>query len=179
MSKTRTPPIVVGLLLALAACGDPGSPAEALAKAPPIVAAALPAEVRDAPAAPATPSGQAVDTCALLDAAAAAGSVGALAKPPEAQVPQGSLLGGCNYLGDRGMLMLTARPAGEFAGTVAYAGKRGGLKAVEGLAGSASLTSMGLLLQPAGKAYFLVLYPLLGGRFDEAAAVQLAHQVKN
>lgn len=150
----------------VAACDKPQTAAEAT---PPAAAA---------PATAASPRGEAVDTCALLEAEAAAQAIGALATPPEAQTPQGSLLGGCNYMGAGGIVMLTARPADEYAATVDYAASRGAAKAIDDLPGIASLTSAGLMLQPAGKPYFLVVYPLIGGAFDESAALQLARALK-
>lgn len=169
----------LALLASLSACDkSPSSSTEATAAAPAAVAAMVPAEVANAPAAPTGINGTTVDTCALLDDAAAAGSVGTLIKGPEAQTAQGSLLGGCNYMGERGLLMITARPAAEYQGTVDYAAKKGRSRPVDDLPGSASLTSSGLMLQPSGKPYFLVIYPLIGGKFDDTAALALARALK-
>lgn len=166
------------LLLALAACNQAEPPQPAVAGSA-AVTEQVPAEVLNAPSAPQDVNGTAVDVCALLDAASAAQSAGTLFKPPEAQQAQGSLLGGCNYLGDKGIVMLTARPAAEFQATVNYAAKKGGAKPITDLPGSASMTSVGLMLLPEGKPYFLVVYPLIGGSFNEAAALQLARQLKH
>lgn len=168
----------LALMAALAACGKPQSAAEATAEAPAVVAAAVPTEVAAAPAAPTGINGTPVDTCAMLDANAAAEGVGTLFKDPEAQTAQGSLLGGCNYIGNRGLLMLSARPAAEYGATVDFAAKKGGAKPVSDLSGKASMTSAGLMLQPDGKPFFLVVYPMLGGKFDEAAALRVAQQLK-
>lgn len=160
----------------LVACGKPADPAPA--QLPTAAVAAAPAEAVNAPPPPSALAGEPVDTCAMLDAATATQSLGALITPPQAQEAQGSLLGGCNYMGDKGMLMLTARPDAEYRATVDFASKKGGARAVEGLAGEATVTLAGLMLQPAGKPYFLVIYPLINGKFDEALAVRLAGGLK-
>lgn len=177
MKTAKTLTLILSLAT-LAACNpnEPATPAATTPAAAP-AAAMPPAEVLSAPT-PAGLNGETVDTCAMLDAAAAAQSLGSLLKDPEAQAPQGSLLGGCNYLGDKGMVMLTARPAAEFQATVDYAARRGGAKAVTVAGGDARQTPVGLMFQPAGKAYFLVVYPLVSGKFDEAVALQLATQLK-
>lgn len=162
----------------LTSCKESPSAADAAAEMPPAAAAALPVEAVAAPAAPSGVNGTPVDTCSMLDAAAAAASVGVLFDAPVADRPQGSLLGGCKYMGDRGILMLSARPANEYAATVDYASRNGGAKPVTDLPGTASLTTAGLMLQPADKPYFLVVYPLVGGKFDDTLALQLARQLK-
>ena len=147
----------------IAACGQQQgpAPAEALAAAP-----------------PAGVSGAAVDVCALLDSADALPAVGKLYKPPEARPAQGSLLGQCEYFGDKLVLMVSARPAAEYRGTVDYAAKKGGSKPMAGLGSAADMTPMGLMIQPAGQPYFIVVYTMAGGKFDEATALDIGRKLK-
>jgi hypothetical protein len=165
-------------LLALATLAGCGKADTSTASLPAPAAAVVPAVVAAAPPSPAGVNGQPVEACTLLDAEVAAQSLGALVAAPESQAAQGSLLGGCNYMGENGILMLSARPASEYTATVAYAERNGGARTLEGLPGAASLTSVGLMLQPAGRPYFLVVYPLVSGKFDEGVAQQLARNLK-
>jgi hypothetical protein len=152
-------------LLALATLAGCGKADTSTASLPAPAAAVVPAVVAAAPPSPAGVNGQPVEA-------------GALVAAPESQAAQGSLLGGCNYMGENGILMLSARPASEYTATVAYAERNGGARTLEGLPGAASLTSVGLMLQPAGRPYFLVVYPLVSGKFDEGVAQQLARNLK-
>lgn len=127
---------------------------------------------------PAGVNGEPVDVCALLDSADALAVAGKLYKEPSAQPAQGSLLGQCDYMGDKAMLMVSARPSAEYRGTVDYAAKKGGAKPMEGLGSAAEMTPMGLMIQPAGKPYFIVVYTMAGGKFDEAAALAIGRKIK-
>lgn len=167
--------------LLLTACGQPDATSTTAAAgeqaAAVAVAAGVPAEALAA-APPASLGGEPVDTCALLDSEAALAVVGSLYKPAEARPAQGSLLGQCEYFGKRRVLMLSARPAAEYTATVSYAAKNGSARTLEGLAGTAAMTPMGLMLQPIGKPYFLVVYTMAGGKFDEDAALAIGRQLK-
>lgn len=172
--------LALGLLLSMAACrqgGETTAPPQA-ADVPAAATATAPA-ASDAATAPAGTGNSAVDTCALLDAAVVEAVAGKLLREPTAGTPQGSLLGECNYLSDKGVVMLSARPAAEYRATVDAYSRKGGGKPAPGFTGEASLTSMGLMIQPPGKAYFLIVYPLFGGAFDEAAALELGKQLKS
>lgn len=177
---------LVAAALILCACGQKSetpAPQAAQTSAP----AEVPAEVQEVaaaaqvgtlPAAPSGLNGQPVDTCAMLDRATVEKVAGTLFKDPEAAKPTGSLLGQCDYIGPDAMVMLSARPASEYQGTVDYSSKKGGAKPVEGLAGPATSTNVGLMLQPPGKDYFLVVYALSQGAFNENAAIELARALK-
>jgi hypothetical protein len=140
-------------------------------------ATGVPSEVLTA-APPASVSGAPVDTCAMLDSASALSVIGKPYKEAEAQPAQGSLLGQCNWFGDKGMLMLSARPAVEYKGTVDYAGKKGGATPVDGLGSAASMTGSGLMIQPEGKPYFVIVYSMAGGKFSEASALDIGRKLK-
>jgi len=132
-----------------------------------------------APAAPSAPAAAPVDTCAMLPKAEAEAVLGALISGPETAAAQGSLLGQCTYMGDKGLLMVSARPAPEFKDTVAYSEKKGGSgKPVPGLAGEARLTQHGVMIQPPGKPYFVVVFVAGGSGFDEATTLAAAGKLK-
>lgn len=175
--------VIAGLLLS--ACGKQTEAPATIAEAAPAAAeaaivAGVPEEAHEALAAapPAGVNGKPVDVCALIDSADAIAVAGKLYKEPTAQPAQGSLLGQCDYMGDKAMLMVSARPSAEYKGTVDYAAKKGGAKAMEGLGSAADMTPMGLMIQPAGKPYFIMVYTMAGGQFDEAAALAIGRKLK-
>ncbi|WP_406069382.1 hypothetical protein [Micromonospora sp. NBC_01638] len=95
-----------------------------------------------------------VDTCALFTADDFASVVGKPAGQPEKQEPQGSLLGGCTYLSKdvTVSVYVTARPGREWDDSV----KAHGDVSVSGVGEKAFWAdNVGLLVQPAGKPYFL------------------------
>lgn len=167
---------------ALSACGQPASeaPAASSTEAPAqaaAIAAGVPAEALTAPP-PTGVNGAEVDVCALLDPADAMAAAGTLYKPAEARPAQGSLLGQCEYFGNKLMLMLSARPAAEYNGTLSFAAEKGGSQSVGGLGSKADMTPMGLMIQPAGKPYFILVYTMAGGKFKEAAALEIGRKLK-
>jgi hypothetical protein len=182
--KISTPALLCcAAAVLLCACGKSSSPTEpapsqvqSQAKAA-AVAAGVPAEALNGQP-PAGVSGAVVDACAMLDRAAAAALVGALVKEPEADTPRGSLLGGCKYQGAQALLTLSAHPAGEYQGTLDYTGKNGSAKPVAGLGAQAAMTPYGLMIQPAAKPYFVVVYVMKNFKFDETAALAAGHQLK-
>lgn len=166
-------------ILLLPACGKKAeAPAEAAPAAAHAAVAAVVPEEALAATPPAHVAAEPVDVCALLGAGEAASVTGPLFKEPGAQPAQGSLLGQCDYMGSKAMLMLSARPSAEYRQTVDYAARQGGSKSVDGLGASAEMTSLGLMIQPEGKPYFLVVYALTGGKFDENAALTAARAVR-
>lgn len=161
----------------LAGCGknETSNPAPAPAQAP----AAVQEAVKSAPTAPLPLTAASVDTCALIARADVEAVVGPLAQDPKADTPAGSLLGQCSYYGADASLILSARPAREFDGTVKYAGEKAAVQPVAGLGEKASQTQYGLMIQPAGKAYFLTVVVMRpGGALDGALSVDIARKLK-
>lgn len=133
----------------------PAKPAEAAAKPAPMQAAAEP-----------------VDVCSLITREEASKALGGEASEPQADKPQGSLLGGCSYTATgKGMkfLNVSARPAGEWDGTVkAYEE----LQPVSGIGEAAQYSAkLGMLVKPAGKSYFLHVMAMPG---NDKAVVEAA-----
>ena len=114
--------------------------------------------VRNAPATPAAPSAATVDVCALLAESDAVAVLGALSKAPLANAPQGSLLGECEYAGAKGSGSVSAHPADELEGTIEYMGKKKPVQKLSGLGQVAYATDYGVMVQPAGKPYFLSVF---------------------
>ena len=135
-------------------------------------AAQAPAEVQQAiqaaPATPPPPTAKTVDACALLSKADAESVIGPLSAEPEAKPPQGSLLGECKYAGaGTDSIDVTAHPADEFDGTVGYSEKhKADVQPVAGLGEKAFQTPYGLMVQPAGKNYFVVVLVMKGMGFN-------------
>lgn len=160
-----------------AGCGknEPSSPAPAPAQAP----AAAQEAVKAAPAAPMPLNAASVDTCALIARADVEAVVGPLAQDPKADQPQGSLLGGCDFMtADYTSVSVSARPAREFDATVKYAGEKAALQPVAGLGEKAFQTRYGLMIQPAGKPYFLTVVVLSGGAMNAALSLDIARKLK-
>ncbi|MFA5940139.1 MAG: hypothetical protein WC809_12350 [Sinimarinibacterium sp.] len=165
------------LALLLAAC-DPSVPPTAAAQPSAPAAAAVPPEaVAAAPAAPLPLNAAPVDVCALLGAEVAASVLGPLSGAPTAKPAQGSLLGECDYSGTNGLAMVSARPAAEYDDTVRYASRRGGTRSLSGLAGPATLTPSGLMLQPQGQRYFVVINAVAFHGSGEGLAEGIAHKL--
>lgn len=158
--------------LILAACGRQEPPAT------PATVAEARQLAAQAPPAPAAPAAAPVDACALLPKAEAEAVLGALMSGPEAALAQGSLLGQCTYMGDKGLLMVSARPAHEFRPTVDYSSKEGGARPIDGLAGDATLTRHGVMIQPPGKPYFVVVFVAGASGADEATTLAAAGRLK-
>ncbi len=123
--------------------------------------------------APTAPVQAAVDVCSFASRDLVEGVVGKLSEDPKPTPPQGSLLGGCDYSFEGGMLSISARPASEYDATVkAYAGAD-----VAGVGEKAHASEKaGLFVQPAGKQYFL---HILGGGagIDDAKKLEVAKAV--
>ncbi len=161
----------------LAACGSktPEQPAPA-AQAPAEVQQAI----QEAPATPPPPASRDVDVCALLSKEEAEAVVGKLSTDPTAKPSQGSLLGECDYMAASGtFLMVSARPATEFDATVKYTAKRGATEEIPGLGQKAYLTEAGVMVQPAGKPYFVVVFAA-GGQpgTGKKTSVDIAKKLK-
>ncbi|HUP90884.1 MAG TPA: hypothetical protein VM074_01445 [Solimonas sp.] len=183
---------LVAATLALGACSKAPEPVQAAPAAPPASApavdpAALPQAAQEgmqvatemaATPPPAGVNGQPVDICAMLDRAGAEKYAGALYRDPKPGEPQGSLLGQCDYIGPKAMVMISARPASEFKATVDYASKKGDARPVDGLAGPATATSSGVMWQPDGKPYFVVVFAMSGGKVNEATSIELTRSLK-
>jgi hypothetical protein len=167
--KLRLIPTLLLCAFAAAACSREPDPA-----------VQLPQDVREAvqnaPAAPAPPAARTVDVCALLAEADAVAVLGTLTNPPQAQAPQGSLLGGCDYAGAKGSGSVSARPADEFAGTVEYMGKRKPVRQLSALGEAAYATEYGVMVQPAGRSYFLSVF--IVGDNGPALTEALARKLK-
>lgn len=147
-------------------------------------AAAVPAQTPDAvkqaiataPTSPQPPAAGAVDVCALLAESDAIAVLGKLSKPPQAQAARGSLLGECEYFGDKGSGTVTAHPADELAGTVEYMGKSKPVRTLPALGAAAYATDYGVMVQPAGKPYFLSVF--IVGDDGPALTEALARKLK-
>jgi hypothetical protein len=120
-----------------------------------------------APAQTPPPAARTVDACALLSRADAESVIGPLSAAPAAKPPQGSLLGECKYSGSgTDSITVTAHPADEFDGTIRYPLKKKQAQAVPGLGEKAFQTPYGLMIQPAGKPYFVVVLVMKGMDFN-------------
>jgi hypothetical protein len=121
----------------------------------------------------AAPSTAAVDTCAFVakeDVEKLLG--GKLMADPDKQEATGSMLGGCSWMSDKGEIAtVSARPAGEFDGTV---GMDKDAKDLAGVGEKAKMTKYGALVQPAGKPYFMQVMVMANGGNDEAKTADLA-----
>jgi hypothetical protein len=159
----------------LVACGrdtnQPAPAAPAQPAAPPVATPTPP---------PAMPvAAEPVDVCAMVSREDAEAVLGKLMKEPETQAAQGSMLGGCNYMSESGtFMMVSARPAGEFDGTVKYTEKKGPYTEVPGLGEKAYDTTAGVMVQPAGKPYFVVVFAAGGSGAQGSKALELAKKLK-
>jgi hypothetical protein len=120
----------------------------------------------------------AVDTCAMLPEATVVASTGKLTKPPAPQPAVGSQLGGCQYESVKATVAFTAYPADQLNSTVRRDLKKGRAKAISGLGEKAYQTEYGVMFQPAGKPWFLVVFAMKGTDYDAAMSEQLARQIK-
>lgn len=172
MNRISIAALVAPAVLLLAACGK--SPDPAPAPTPPVAEA--PSSNMQPPAMPVT--AEPVDTCAMLSKEDAEAILGKLMQDPEAHPAQGSLLGQCNYMTQTGTLaMVSARPAAEFQATVDYTAKKAPYKEIPGLGEKAYDTSVGVMVQPAGEPYFVVVFAA-GGGAASAKAVEIAKKLK-
>jgi hypothetical protein len=172
---TRLGVMLCGAAL-VAACGNK-SPEQAapLAQAPAEVQQAM----QTAPAQPLPPPPVTVDACAMLSKADAESVIGALSAEPQAKPPQGSLLGECNYAGSEAdSINVSVHPADEFESTIRYSAKKGEAQPVEGLGEKAFQTPYGLMIQPAGKSYFVVVIVVKGAAINGDAALAAGKKLK-
>lgn len=115
-----------------------------------------------------------VDVCALFTADDFATVFGvAPSAPGESVQAQGSLLGGCSYMGPGGQFaMIQARPAGEWDGTVEM---YGGAPAAGASMDTSFEAEVGLLAAFDGQAWFgHIMCSLDPGVWDEATSVAVA-----
>jgi hypothetical protein len=123
------------------------------------------------PSAPAAAA--AVDTCAFVskdDVEKVLGSK--LMADPDKQAATGSMLGGCSWMTDKGVIgTVSARPAAEYDGTV---GMDKDAKDLAGVGERAKMTKYGALVQPAGKPYFMQVMVMANGGNDEAKTTELS-----
>jgi hypothetical protein len=129
----------------------------------------IPAAAREAaasaPAPPLPPSATSVDVCAMLSRADVESVIGKLTEEPKASAAQGSLLGECTYTSvdvkaipiKVALVSVSARPAGEFEGSVQAFGKSRPMTPVPGLRAKAFGGSGTILFQPVGKPYFIMV----------------------
>lgn len=141
--------------------------------------AQVPQDVREAvrnapPVSP--PAATSVEVCALLEVSDAVAILGALSKPPEAKPARGSLLGECEYAGAKGSGSVSAHPADELEGTIEYMGKSKPVQTIPGLGAAAYVTDYGVMVQPAGKPYFLSVFMV--GDSGPAMTEALARKLK-
>jgi hypothetical protein len=130
---------------------------------------ALPAAAAPAP----------VDTCALLPEAMAVATIGTLIGPRVQKPANGSMLGSCDYEGKQSSAAsLAAYPADQLDGTVRRDVKNGRAQALTGLGEKAFQTPYGVMFQPPGKPWFLVVLVMRGAAYDAAASEKLARQLK-
>ena len=177
MNKSGILTVLIASAACLTACGGNNSSGQNPA------AAQVPAEVRQAvqaaPAQPAPPSAKTVDTCAMLSKADAESVIGALTADPQVGPARGSLLGQCTYPAGRGdSITISAHPADEFDGTVGYSSKSNSAQPVADLGGKAFQTPYGLMIQPAGKPYFIAVLVMKSLNIDSAAGVAVAKKLK-
>jgi hypothetical protein len=127
----------------------------------------IPAAAREAAASapPLPPSATSVDVCAMLSRADVESVIGKLTEEPKASAAQGSLLGECTYTSvdvkaipiKVALVSVSARPAGEFEGSVQAFGKSRPMTPVPGLRAKAFEGSGTILFQPVGKPYFIMV----------------------
>ncbi len=147
------------------------------------VAQALPADVAKAAEQakanpPGAPNGDPVDVCALVDTKDIEALVGPLMQGPTPMKPQGSLLGGCDWMSKSiTMVSVSARPATEYKDTVAYASKKEPAKPVAGLGSEAASTSAGLFVLPGNKPYFFQVLAMPKGKSDPELAANIARKI--
>lgn len=167
--KTSPIPTILLCVFAAAACSREPDPA---VQVPQDVREA----VREVPQAMPAAVSKTVDVCALLAEPDASAVLGKLSQPPQAQTPQGSLLGGCDYFGGKGSGSVSAHPANEFSGTIKHAGKKKPVQALAGLGEAAYATEYGVMVQPAGRSYFLSVF--IVGDNGPALTEALARKLK-
>lgn len=168
---------LVAVVLLSVACkkkeeSAPAAPAEKPAATAPAPAEGAPAAAAPTPAAPAAAAAT-VDACALMPKDKVEAILGKLDTDLMAGTPRGSDLGSCTVGSAKGAAMVGARPAGEFDATAKYA-KNG--HDVAGVGEKAVMTDSGMLVQVAGKPYFLqvTVMDMKTTKQDEALATALA-----
>ncbi len=177
-------PIALTALL-LAGCGgdDDAGTSEPIADEPAQEVADEPAAQDDTTAGEdattdtAPPSSDPVDVCTLFTADDFTAVLGvAPAVPAESAEPQGSLLGGCSYLGPEGqILVIQARPGNEWEGTVEM---YGGAPAAGASMDTSFGAEIGLLAAFDGQAWFgHIMCSLDPGVWDEATSVAVAETI--
>jgi hypothetical protein len=112
-----------------------------------LVAAGAPSVHAQAPHTP-------VDVCKLMTTAEAGEVLGTTIDVATPDTPQGSLLGGCKYLSMRGILTVSARPAGEFDATLRSMRNATPVEAGAGVKAHYS-DRLGLIVSQGAKPYFL------------------------
>jgi hypothetical protein len=119
-------------------------------------------------------TGDPVDTCALVPKDKLEAIVGPIGGRYEPDMPaRGSLLGTCSGVAQKGSVAISARPSTEWDKNVKTAS---GGHDVAGLGDKAYMTSRALLVQPAGKPYYLrISFVAAGsGTPDEAISTDIA-----
>ena len=142
-------------------------PAETKPAEPTTPTAPPPAEAK-APEAP--PPADVPDLCTLLTKDQVEAALGKVTGEPMTQASQGSFLGSCTWMAEKGSVILSARPANEFDATAAV--NKG--TDVAGVGEKASMTKTGLLVKLAGKSYFLHVMTMSGSKMDDASAEAIA-----
>ena len=177
--------VAAALVLLTAGCsGDDTSEAGSAQEAPveeaPDADDDADAGAQDAPAddsSDTTAAAGPVDVCALFTADDFTAVFGVAADAPGAPVePQGSLLGGCSYMGPDGQAaMIQARPATEWEGTVEM---YGGAPAAGASMDTTFEASIGLLAAFDGQPWFAhIMSSLEPGSWDEATSVAVAEAI--
>src|SRR5438874_1180424 len=136
-----------------------------------ILACAMVTATQQRIAAAAPPAGPAVDTCAMLTEAEAVTLLGKLAQPPRVVHPDRYQLGGCIFTGLKFAAKVTALPPGKLDDTV-----RGDTtaKAIAGLGQKAFQTQYGVIFQPAGKPYCLLVFAAHVAVYDPGVSEAVA-----
>jgi len=130
--------------------------------------AAPPAAEAKAPEA--APPTDVPDLCTLLTKEQVEATMGKVTGEPMKQALQGSFLGSCTWMAEKGSIILSARPGNEFDATAAV--NKG--TDVAGVGEKASMTKTGLLVKLAGKGYFLHIMTMSGSKMDNASAETIA-----
>jgi hypothetical protein len=142
-------------------------PAETKPGEPTTPTATPPAEAK---APEAAPPADVPDLCTLLTKEQVEAAMGKVTGDPMKQASQGSFLGSCTWMTEKGSAILSARPANEYDATAAM--NKG--TDVAGVGEKASMTPTGLLVKLAGKGYFLHIMTMTGSKMDNATAEAIA-----
>jgi hypothetical protein len=158
--------VAIALLVLAAACGKKTNHDDKASEKPTTTAAA--------PAADRATNGDPVDTCALVPKDKLEAIVGPIGGRYEPDMPaRGSVLGTCTGVAQKGSVAISARPAAEWDKDVKSATDG---HDVANLGEKAFMTSHALLVQPAGKPYYLRIgFVTAGsGKPDEAISTEIA-----